>query len=600
MPAEGPNAFSATTGDLLISSDESGVYNVYRLKIETGERSALTRSDASPIYALSWFPEDDRFLYTQDGGGDELNHVYVQLESGESIDLTPGEKLKAGLLSWQADGSAFYLFSNERDPQAFDVYRYSADDYSRQRIYDNTGGFSLGSISPDGRLLVLQKTYTNANSDLYLVDLTVQDAQAKLITPHEGDIAFSSYTFNPTDATLIHSTNAHGEFAQAWQYDPATDKRIPLLTEDWDVMNVSYSPTGRYRVSAINQDARTAVTIYDASRDQTIEMSGLPDGDLNGVRFPRDESAIAFSLNRDIAPPDVYRVALDGGTVRRLTDALNPAIQSSDLVEGEVVRFASYDGLEIPGILYRPHQASTESPVPALVWVHGGPGGQSRHGYHPAIQHLVNHGYAIYAINNRGSSGYGKTFFHLDDQKHGEADLADVVASRDFLAGLDWIDGQRIGIYGGSYGGYMVAAALAFEPEAFDVGINLFGVTNWVRTIKSIPAWWGARRDRLYAELGDPATDGERLRRISPLFHAENIKRPMLVVQGANDPRVLRVESDELVASVRANGVPVEYLVFDDEGHGFRRRENRIAASEAYLRFLDTYLRSADMTATAE
>jgi protease II len=600
MSSPGPNAFSAGTGDLLVSSDESGVYNAYRLNTATGERSALTQSNTSPIYALSWFPQDDRFLYSQDGGGDELDHVYVQLESGESIDLTPGEQLKAGLVGWQDDGSAFYLSNNERDPQAFDVYRYSTSDYSRQRIYDNTEGYSLGSISSDGQFLVLQKTYTNANSDLYLVDLSVQDAQAKLITPHEGDVAVSSYSFNPTDTALVYSTNAHGEFAQAWQYDLASGEHTPLIAEDWDVIYVSYSATGRYRVSAINQDARTTVTIYDQSRDETIKMSGLPDGDLNGVRFSRDESAIAFSLNRDTNPPDVYYMSLDGKSARQLTDALNPNIASSSLVEGKVVRFASYDGLSVPGILYRPHQASADSPVPALVWVHGGPGGQSRRGYRAALQHLVNHGYAVYAINNRGSSGYGKTFFHLDDQQHGEADLGDVVASKDFLASMDWIDAERIGIYGGSYGGYMVAAALAFEPEAFRVGINVFGVTNWVRTLSSIPEWWGAIRDGLYAEMGNPMTDKERLYRISPLFHAENIVRPLLVVQGANDPRVLQVESDELVAKVRASDVPVEYVLFDDEGHGFRRRENRITASEAYLRFLDTHLGPKNRVETSE
>lgn len=150
---------------------------------------------------------------------------------------------------------------------------------------------------------------------------------------------------------------------------------------------------------------------------------------------------------------------------------------------------------------------------------------------------------------------------------------------------------DRIAVLGGSYGGYMVAAALAFEPEAFDVGIDIFGVTNWVRTLEQIPPWWGAARDSLYDELGDPATDKERLTKISPLFHAKHIKRPLLVVQGKNDPRVLQVESDELVAAVKANGVPVEYIVFPDEGHGFQRRENRITASEAYAKFLDAHLR---------
>ena len=202
----------------------------------------------------------------------------------------------------------------------------------------------------------------------------------------------------------------------------------------------------------------------------------------------------------------------------------------------------------------------------------------------------MNHGYAVLAVNNRGSSGYGKTFNHLDDQKHGDVDLKDCVSARGFLESLDWVDSSRIGIIGGSYGGFMVAAALAFEPDAFDVGINIFGVTNWLRTLQSIPPWWEAQREALYAEMGDPATDAERLRAISPLFHAANVTKPLLVVQGANDPRVLQVESDELVAAVRNAGVPVEYVLFPDEGHGFRKKENRIAASNAYVEFLSLHL----------
>lgn len=207
------------------------------------------------------------------------------------------------------------------------------------------------------------------------------------------------------------------------------------------------------------------------------------------------------------------------------------------------------------------------------------------------FQHLVNHGYAVLAVNNRGSNGYGKTFFHMDDRKHGDVDLKDVVAGRGYLESLDWVDKDKIGIIGGSYGGYMTVAALAFTPEVFDVGIDIFGVTNWERTLASIPPWWESFRKALYDEMGDPAVDKERHHAISPLFHAENITKPLLVVQGANDPRVLQVESDEMVEKVRANGVPVTYVLFPDEGHGFLKRENRIKASEAYLTFLNQYLK---------
>jgi dipeptidyl aminopeptidase/acylaminoacyl peptidase len=292
----------------------------------------------------------------------------------------------------------------------------------------------------------------------------------------------------------------------------------------------------------------------------------------------------------DRTPRDLWVVDVGSGTPRQLTHALNPAVSTGDLVDSQVVRYPAADGLPIPAILFRPKDASASHKVPAVVWVHGGPGGQSRSGYAAEIQHLVNHGYAVLAVNNRGSAGYGKKFFHMDDKKHGDADLKDVVAARPYLASLDWIDGGRVAIMGGSYGGYMVGAALAFAPDVFDAGIDIFGVMNWVRTLESIPPYWAAFRESLFAEMGDPATDKARLQSISPLFHAEQIKKPLLVVQGKNDPRVLKIESDEIVAAVKKNGVPVEYLVFDDEGHGFRKQKNRIAAQEAYLKFLDTYL----------
>ena len=226
-----------------------------------------------------------------------------------------------------------------------------------------------------------------------------------------------------------------------------------------------------------------------------------------------------------------------------------------------------------------------------MVMVHGGPGGQAQVGYFALTQALVNHGYVVFDINNRGSSGYGKTFFAMDDRKHGEADLGDVVASKQHARGDRLRRHGAIGIIGGSYGGYMTLAALTLQPDAFKVGVDLFGISNWVRTLKNIPPWWESFRDALYAEMGDPKTDAARLRRISPLFNADKIKVPLMVLQGANDPRVLKVESDEIVAAAKKNGVPVEYVLFPDEGHGFVKKENEIRGYTRVLEFLDSHLR---------
>ena len=406
--------------------------------------------------------------------------------------------------------------------------------------------------------------------------------------------ATTSSSSPQTAGRLIYSTDGQGEFVEAWTIDLSSFDVAPLVNAAWDVVFVNISLSGRYRVWGVNEDARTVVHVLDSQSGRELALRGLPPGDIGNVRFSRDESSIAFMLSSDTSPQDVYVADLPGLTPRRLTHALNPAISETDLVTASVIRYRSFDGLDIPAVLYEPKHAASAK-VPALIWVHGGPGGQSRTGYNPLIQHLVNHGYAVLAANNRGSSGYGKRFFHLDDKRHGDVDLKDIVAGRDYLASRPNIDSARIGIIGGSYGGYMVVAALAFQPDVFSVGVDIFGVTNWVRTLKNIPTWWTADRVALYDELGDPATDEDRLRAISPLFHAANIDKPLLVIQGANDPRVLQVESDEIVATVRGNGVPVEYIVFPDEGHGFTKRRNRITASNAFLTFLDTYLKNGDV-----
>jgi dipeptidyl aminopeptidase/acylaminoacyl peptidase len=302
---------------------------------------------------------------------------------------------------------------------------------------------------------------------------------------------------------------------------------------------------------------------------------------------------MVVTLSGDRSPPNLYSCKVGSPEATRLTDSLSKDINPEDLVESRVVRFKASDGVEIPSIFCMPHQASKEHKVPALISVHGGPGGQTRKGYNALVQYLVNHGYAVLGINNRGSSGYGQTFFTADDRKHGHEPLRDCVEAKAFLAGMPEIDADRIGILGGSYGGYMVLAALAFQPTEFAVGVDIFGVSNWLRTLESVPPYWEAIRQALYQEIGDPVKDREMLKAISPVFHADKICRPLLVLQGKNDPRVIKPESDDIVAAVKKNGVPVEYIVFDDEGHGFTKKKNQIEGYAAVLKFLDMHLKGS-------
>jgi dipeptidyl aminopeptidase/acylaminoacyl peptidase len=581
--------FSHDGSRALISTNESGVYNLYAVPTAGGEPVRLTTSNESQ-FAVGYFPADDRVLYSQDAGGNELSHLYV-LDGAAVRDLTPGDKVKAQFIGFSGDGAGFWVATNERDAKAFDVYRYASRGYQRELVFTNKDAWTIGDVSRDGRYLALSHGRTNADSDIFLVDLRKAHAAARLITAHKGNVDNHVFGFSPDSRALWFSTDGQGEFIQAWSYDLASGKSRVEIAASWDVASVAFSEHGRYRVATINEDAKTVLHVVDTTTGKELALPALPSADVTTTLFSRDEARMGFLLTSDRVPRDLWVVDLAGGAPRQLTHALNPAVDPADLVDSQVVRYASFDGLEIPAILYRPRDAAPAHKAPAVVFVHGGPGGQSRRGYSAMIQHLVNHGYAVLAVNNRGSSGYGKTFFHMDDRKHGEIDLKDVVAARPYLASLDWVDGGHVAIMGGSYGGYMVGAALAFAPDAFDAGIDIFGVMNWVRTLESIPAWWASDRELLYAEIGDPSTDRDHLQRTSPLFHADQIKKPLLVVQGKNDPRVLKVESDEIVAAVKHHGVPVEYLVFDDEGHGFLKQKNMVAAQEAYLKFLDTYLR---------
>jgi dipeptidyl aminopeptidase/acylaminoacyl peptidase len=379
------------------------------------------------------------------------------------------------------------------------------------------------------------------------------------------------------------------------RYDLASGDREKILEKNWDITYTYFSRKGKYRVLGINEDGKTAVEILDLEKNEAVEFPDFEDGSVTSVNISPSEKLMSFYVGSSRSPSNLFVYDFETGESRQLTDNLNPEIDKEDLVQAEVVRFSSFDELEIPAIYYKPQQANASNPVPALVWVHGGPGGQSRQGYSAQIQYLVNHGYAILAVNNRGSSGYGKTFFRMDDQRHGEEDLKDCIWGKKWLAEQDYIDPEKIGIIGGSYGGFMVMRAMTHTPEEFEVGVDIFGVTNWKRTLRSIPPWWESFKDALYKEMGDPySADSVRHYNISPVFHGEQVVNPVMVLQGAQDPRVLKIESDEMVEAIRDNEVPVEYVIFEDEGHGFQKKKNQQEAYTRILTFLDRYLKKAE------
>ena len=582
-------SFSKDERQILFSSNASGIFNAYTLPVGGGTPRALTTSTGDSTYAVGYFYNDDRILFTRDKGGDENNHLYVRERDGSDRDLTPGDKLKASFAGWRPDGNAFYVATNERDAKVFDLYRYDAKTYQRTMIYENTTGMNPSEISGDEKWIAMTKPNTTSDSDVFLYEVATRTA--KNITPHTTPAAYRAAAFDRASKRLFLTSNAGGEFTALYTYDLASGVTAEHEKADWDVVGTAFSRDGRFRLSVVNQDGSIVVRAVEGPGEKPVVLPKLPGGEMRQTTFSPSGRLLAFYINGDRSPNNLYVHDFTTRQTRQLTRSLNKEIDPDDLVEAQVVRFKSFDGTIIPSIYYKPKGASAAAKAPAIVYVHGGPGGQTMRGYNAQIQYMVNQGYAVLGINNRGSSGYGKTFFIADDRKHGREPLWDCIEAKTYLASLGYIDPQRIGIMGGSYGGYMVLAAMAFRPEAFKVGIDIFGVSNWVRTLESIPPYWEAQRKALYDEIGDPVKEKERLVASSPLFHAKEIRMPLMVIQGANDPRVIKPESDEIVEAVKKNNVPVEYVVFPDEGHGFSKKKNQAEASRKIVQFLDKHLK---------
>jgi dipeptidyl aminopeptidase/acylaminoacyl peptidase len=458
-------------------------------------------------------------------------------------------------------------------------------------LFENTDGYLPAGVSDDGKWVSLAKVNTTNDSDIYVWN--ADSKTTKRISEHIGDANYSPAAFDPASTYLYFVTDDGAQFTRLRRYGLTDGRTQEVESAQWDITATEFSHNGRYRATVINDDGRPRIGIVETATGKPVTLPSIPNAGIASTQFARSEAKVALYVNGDRSPNNLYVLDLATKRLTKLTESLSPDVDQEDLVDVQTVRFKARDGMTIPNFLWKPHQATTTSKAPALVCVHGGPGGQTVPAYSAVIQYLANHGYVVLGINNRGSSGYGKTFFAADDRKHGHEPLWDCVDAKKYLQSLEYVDPNRIGIIGGSYGGYMVLAALAFQPQEFNVGVDLFGVANWIRTLESIPPYWEAQRHALYTELGDPSVDRKMLEEVSPLLHADLIHKPLLVLQGANDPRVLQVESDEVVAALKKNGVPVEYIIFPDEGHGFTKKANQIAGYSAILRFLDQHLKGS-------
>jgi dipeptidyl aminopeptidase/acylaminoacyl peptidase len=581
--------FSSDEEKILFTSDASGISNAYEVVLRDRRQRQLTFSETENIQSISYFPNDKRILITRDRGNRENSVLCVLEPGGKEIVLTPAEEVQTVFHGWSLDQQSLYVSTNERDARFYDLYRIDARTFARDLIYRASEKYYFCAMSADEKYILFFKSDRKTDSDIFLYK--VSSGEMKCLTSHEGDVMNCLPIFDRDATSIYYITDKQSDFRYVQRLDLTTGQTRCVERAGGDIAWTLFSPDYRRRITVLNDGSNmlTVMHVHDEETGQVSILPGFSQQSITSTLFSRSGRRLAFYVNGDRSPGDLYVHDFQTNSTMQLTESLNPEIEREDLVDSEEVSFHSFDGLEIPCLLWRPHGTDQSNTAPALIWVHGGPGGRMAKGYKGRIQHFVTHGYVVLGLNYRGSSGFGKKFFEADQRKHGREPLWDCVAAKEFLTRLGYVDVSRVGIIGASFGGYMALAALTFHPEEFAAGVNICGVSNLVSFAKTLPKYWNVKR--FYQKLGDPEKDEELLRAISPAFHAEKIKNPVMILQGATDPRCPREQSDEMVAAIRRNGGNVEYLVYPDEAHGFRKRKNAIHAYEAILNFFDRNLK---------
>ncbi|HEY6580026.1 MAG TPA: S9 family peptidase [Rubrobacter sp.] len=521
-------------------------------------------------------PAEDGILFGMDAGGNERSQLFL-LRDGEVTDLTRAPDAIHYPGGFSPDGRRIAYTATRRNGIDFDVFVQDVSDGGPETVWEVSGYHTVADWAPDGRALIVSRHHSNVDNDLYRLDL--ETGEAKLLTPHEGDARFSGANVTPDGQSVFLATDRDREFLRLARLDLATLDLHYLTPDDWDVEGVRLSGDGRYLVVSRNVDGYSDVMLFNG-RGTRMPDPEIPEGIVGGFAFSPDSKKLAFTLTAPKRNPDVWVIDLPDGEARRLTRSSTAGIPPRTFRSPHLVRYTSFDGREIPALLHEPEGEN----APVIVNVHGGPESQARPAFAPVTQYLINRGYAVFFPNVRGSTGYGKAYTHLDDVR------LRMDSVRDLAHAAYWLHErghERIAVMGGSYGGFMVLAALTEYPDLWTAGVDIVGIANLVTFLANTGSY---RRSLREPEYGSLERDREFLESISPIHKAENIAAPLMVVHGKNDPRVPVGEAEQIVDRVRENGGTVDYLLYEDEGHGLAKLKNRLDAYPKIVAFLDAHL----------
>lgn len=408
-------AFSKDETKVLINSDQTGIQNLYLLNISDTAVQPLTHSVKESFYGIDYLPGTNNYLYSSDQGGNENNHIFLQKTGDTAVrDLTPWPGTKNSAQDWSTDKKAMFIQSNRRNPKYFDIWKADTANWDFKLFYQNDSGYEVGAISPGERYIALAKSITSDKNELYLFDRTKNDLKR---ISNDNVATWNVAAFEKGDSVMYYITNDGNEFSYLVKYNINNGTTQKLYSTDWDVVAMTLSENEKYYTIFINEDGKNKVLLFDHATNKEINFPEIKDADILGVMISPSEKNMLMAVGSSRSPANLYNYNFETKSLKQLTKSLNKQVNENDLASAEVIRFKSFDGKEIPAIYYKPLNASKDNKVPAVLSIHGGPGGQSRIGFSNYIQYLVNHGYAVLAVNNRGSSGYGKTFYNLDNKR---------------------------------------------------------------------------------------------------------------------------------------------------------------------------------------
>jgi dipeptidyl aminopeptidase/acylaminoacyl peptidase len=591
-------AWSPDGKEIVFTSNMSGRSNLWKVSSSGGWPIQLTQSDERQ-YGAAWSPDGKWIVYEQDHQGNELWDLYaIPSDGGEPINLTNTPAIREFGANWSHDGKTIAFAYKTKDGTSYDV---ALLDWATRKVRKLTNetqpGYSVSAFawSPDDKTIYASRVnpiFTDA--DIYRID--VASGKMENLTEHKGTIRYLGSSLSPDGRTILLASDANGGFLNVAMLDVAS-KKVKFITDSkWEVSPGTFSPDGKMFTYTVNEDGVTNAYLADTATGHG-EKVNLPHGlnffNGNPSEFSPDGTRVIVSHEASNQPADLYIYNIAARSAEQLTFSAIASLKTTPLPPSQIIHYKSFDGKIITALLWMPFNLQRDGSNPGIVLPHGGPTGQMVDYWNTDVAALVSRGYICIAPNPRGSTGYGLDFQKANYQDLGGGDLKDEIGAVDFLKATGYVDPKKIGITGGSYGGFMTLMAIGKTPDIWAAAVELYGIIDWRSMLKSSDP---SLNEYLKALLGDPATNQKVYADDSPITYIRNAKAPLLVLQGDNDPRVPKEEAQQVVDILKKEGRIVDVHYYANEGHGFTKRENQIDSIRRTIAWFDLYLKGEKAT----